>query len=129
MHWMFLMRMVLDRAKSFLNNMMPDIEAANLELQIKAQEEVVAKAEKKLRDLKDDQTSLERKLQENKSDQENTQKDIENQKQALGNTDRKKKKNDCKFNAVAETLDLLKMQSLLMHGEKQKGQLLVHWSM
>lgn len=74
----------VDRAKSFLNNMMPDIEAANLELQIKAQEEVVAKAEKKLRGLKDDQSSLEKKLQENKTDQENTQKDIENQKQSLG---------------------------------------------
>jgi chromosome segregation ATPase len=74
----------VDKAKSFLNNMMPDIEAANLELQIKAQEELVAKAEKKLRNLKDDQASLEKKLQENKTDQENTQKDIENQKQALG---------------------------------------------
>jgi hypothetical protein len=74
----------VDRAKSFLNNMMPDIEAANLELQIKAQEEVIAKAEKKLRGLKDDQASLEKKLQENKIDQENTQKDIENQKQSLG---------------------------------------------
>jgi hypothetical protein len=74
----------VDRAKSFLNNMMPDIEAANLELQIKAQEEVIAKAEKKLRGLKDDQASLEKKLQDNKLDQDNTQKDIENQKQALG---------------------------------------------
>jgi hypothetical protein len=74
----------VDRAKSFLNNMMPDIEAANLELQIKAQEEVIAKAEKKLRGLKDDQASLEKKLLENKTDQENTQKDIENQKQSLG---------------------------------------------
>jgi hypothetical protein len=74
----------VDKAKSFLNNMMPDIEAANLELQIKAQEELIAKAEKKLRNLKDDQASLEKKLQENKTDQENTQKDIENQKQALG---------------------------------------------
>lgn len=71
-------------AKSFLNNMLPDIEAANLELQIKAQEDVVAKAEKKMRDLKDDQLNLERRLQENKTDQENTQKDIESQKQALG---------------------------------------------
>ncbi len=74
----------VDKAKSFLNNMMPDIEAANLELQIKAQEELIAKAEKKLRGLKDDQASLEKKLQDNKTDQENTQKDIENQKQALG---------------------------------------------
>lgn len=72
------------KAKLFLNNMLPDIEAANLEIQIKDQEDVVAKAEKKLRDLKDDQASLEKKLQQNKSDQEGTQKDIESQKQALG---------------------------------------------
>lgn len=71
-------------AKSFLNNLLPDIEVANLELQIKAQEEVVAKAEKKMKDLKSDQLSLEKKLQQNNIDQENTQKDIENQKQSLG---------------------------------------------
>ncbi len=74
----------LDRAKSFLNNMMPDVVAADLELQIKAQEDVVAKAEKKLRGLKDDQAALEKKLADNKTDQENTQKDIENQKHTLG---------------------------------------------
>lgn len=73
-----------DRAKLLLNNMLPEIEAANLELQIKAQEEVVAKAEKKLKDLKDDQASLEKRLQQNKTDQEDTQKDIEAQKQSLG---------------------------------------------
>ncbi len=74
----------IGNAKSYLNNMLPDIEAANLELNIKAQEEVVAKAEKKLTGLKDDQASLEAKLQQNKTDQESTQKDIEAQKQALG---------------------------------------------
>jgi len=74
----------ISSAKAFLNKMLPDIEAANLELQIKAQEEVVAKAEKKLKDLKVDQASLEAKLQQNKTDQENTQKDIEAQKQSLG---------------------------------------------
>ena len=72
------------KAKLFLNNMLPDIEAAHLEIQIKDQEEVVAKAENKLKDLKDDQVSLEKKLQQNKEDQESTQKDIETQKQALG---------------------------------------------
>lgn len=72
------------RAKSFLNNLLPEVEAADLELQIIAQQEVVAKAEKKLRDLKEEQTSLERKITENKSSQESTQKDIESQKQALG---------------------------------------------
>jgi hypothetical protein len=74
----------VENAKIFLSNLRPNIEAANLELQIKAQEEVVAKAEKKLRGLKDDQTELEKKLTQNKADQESTQKDIENQKQSLG---------------------------------------------
>lgn len=72
------------RAKSFLNNLLPEVEAADLELQIIAQQEVVAKAEKKLRDLKEEQTSLERKIADNKTNQDNTQKDIESQKQALG---------------------------------------------
>jgi hypothetical protein len=74
----------ISSAKNYLNKLLPDIEAANLELQIKAQEEVVTKAEKKLKDLKVDQASLEAKLQQNKTDQENTQKDIEAQKQSLG---------------------------------------------
>ncbi|NOT49939.1 MAG: hypothetical protein HOP10_01520 [Chitinophagaceae bacterium] len=72
------------KAKVFLNNMLPEIEAAHLEIQIKEQEEVVTKAEKKLRELKDDQVSLEKKLQQNKTDQESTQKDIEVQKNSLG---------------------------------------------
>ena len=74
----------IGNAKSFLNNMLPEVEAADLELQIKAQEELVAKSEKRLRDLKEEQTNLERKLQDNKTNQENTQKEIESQKQALG---------------------------------------------
>ena len=74
----------INKAKSFLNNMLPEVEAADLELRIKDQEETVAKAEKKLRELKDDQSSLEKKLQDNKASQEATQKDIEAQKQALG---------------------------------------------
>jgi hypothetical protein len=82
----------IGNAKTFLNTMLPDIEAANLELQIKAQEEVVAKAEKRLRDLKDDQASLEKKLEQNKSDQEKTQKDIENQAQSLEALKGKRKK-------------------------------------
>ena len=83
----------INKAKSFLNNMLPEVEAADLELRIKDQEETVAKAEKKLRDLKDDQTSLEKKLQDNKASQEATQKDIEAQKQALGTLMGKRKTN------------------------------------
>jgi hypothetical protein len=74
----------INKAKSFLHNMLPEVEAADLELRIKDQEETISKAEKKLKTLKDDQASLEKRLSENKSDQEATQKDIETQKQALG---------------------------------------------
>lgn len=70
-------------AKSFLNNMLPDIEAANLEIQIKAQEEVVAKAEKKLVVLQKDKLELETKLATNVKTQDDTIKDIEVQKQNL----------------------------------------------
>jgi hypothetical protein len=71
------------RAKTFVNNLIPDIESANLELQIKAQQESIAKAEKKLRDLQDEKQSLERKLDENIKNQENTQKELEAQKRNL----------------------------------------------
>jgi hypothetical protein len=74
----------INKAKSFLNNMLPEVEAADLELRIKDQEETVARAEKKLNALKDDQVNLEKKLSDNKAEQEATQKDIEAQKQALG---------------------------------------------
>ncbi|HEX7845501.1 MAG TPA: hypothetical protein VF476_06820 [Chitinophagaceae bacterium] len=75
------------RAKGFLNNLQPEVEAADLELQITAQEGVVVKAEKKLKNLKDDKSDMEKKIQKlqddikkNEKDQEDAQKDIENQK-------------------------------------------------
>ena len=79
------------RAKSFLNDLLPEVEAADLELQIQAQAEVVARAEKKLRDLKEEQALLEKKILENRSGQETAQKDIEVQKQALGVLEGKRK--------------------------------------
>lgn len=73
----------VDKAKSFLNNLRPNVEAAKLELDIKAQEDVIAKAEKKLKTLKDEQTDLETRLAKNKEDQLNTEKDISTQKTNL----------------------------------------------
>jgi hypothetical protein len=80
----------VEKTKSFLNNLQPLMEEAGLELQIKNQEEVVTKAEKKLSNLKDDQDSMEKKikklqedLKDNAKDQENQQKEIEAQKVAL----------------------------------------------
>ena len=74
-----------EHARTFLNNMRPEVEAANLELQIKDQEETVAKAEKKLKGLQNDKEDLEKKLNKNLKDQDDTQKDIQNQKQVLEN--------------------------------------------
>lgn len=83
----------IGRAKSFLNNMLPEIEASHLELQIKVQEETVAKAEKKLKGLQEDKIVLEKKLAENIQGQDETIKDIEAQKIALETLQGKRKKN------------------------------------
>lgn len=78
------------RVKDFLESLQPDVLAADLEIQIKNQEDVVAKAEKRLKNLKDDQASMEKKiknlqddLKKNSRDQDDAQKDIENQKVSL----------------------------------------------
>ena len=88
----------ITRAKNFLNNLLPGVEASQLELDIKSQEDVVAKAEKKLKRLQDDKKDMEdkiRKLQDdirtNERDQENTQKDIINQKLNLENLRNKRR--------------------------------------
>ena len=83
----------IGKAKSYLNEMLPDIEAANLELQIAAQEEVVTKAEKKLKELQDDKLNLEKKLAENATAQDETIKDIDAQKKSLEALKEKRKKN------------------------------------
>ena len=80
----------LGKAKSFLYNLLPDIEAENLELQITAQEDLVTKAEKKLKALKDDKDDMEKRvkklqddIKENEKDQEKQTSEIENQRKAL----------------------------------------------
>lgn len=80
----------VEKAKSFLNSLQPMMEEANLELEIKAQEEALAKTEKKLKEMKNEQETMEKnikKLQEslkdNEKDQDKQQKEIENQKQIL----------------------------------------------
>lgn len=80
----------LGKAKSFLYNLLPDIEAENLELQILSQEEVVSKAEKKMKTLQSDKDDMEKRLkklqediEQNKKDQEKQTSEIENQRKAL----------------------------------------------
>lgn len=82
--------LVNSNIKTFLNNLAPDVDAFNLEVEIKAQEGAVVKAQKKLKDLKDDQESMEKKikklqedLKDNARDQEKQQKEIEDQQKLL----------------------------------------------
>lgn len=75
--------------KSFLNEIVPSIEAHDLEVSIKEQDEVVKKAERKLRNLEDDQKNLERKIRnmeeqlaQNKRDQESQVAEVAKQRSA-----------------------------------------------
>jgi hypothetical protein len=79
-----------ERARRFLENLAPDVEAADLEIQIRTQEEIISKAEKKFKGLQDDKASMEDKIRKlrddikvNETDQNSTQIEITNQKIAL----------------------------------------------
>jgi hypothetical protein len=92
---------IINNARTFLDNLLPEVEAFNLELQIKDQEDAVAKAEKKLRTLQDDRESLEKKIRnlqddliKNDKDQENTRKEIETLRQALESLKSKRRLQD-----------------------------------
>ena len=80
----------IDEGREFLNAMVPSIEAYNLEVEIKQQEETVKKAEKKLTSLEDDQKDMEKKikalqdkLEENKIEQKKQVEEVAKQKGAL----------------------------------------------
>jgi predicted RNase H-like nuclease (RuvC/YqgF family) len=86
------------KVKEFLNELGSSIEAAYLESQIKEQEEVVAKNEKKNRNLVDDIASLEKKirnLQEDlaktKREQEEQAKEVTRQQEILNTIKAKRK--------------------------------------
>ncbi len=81
-----------EQVKDFLRNLLPNIEAADLEIQIRTQEEAIAKAEKKMKNLRAEKEELEKKLSDNIADQESTQKDIDNQKLTLEVLKGKRKK-------------------------------------
>lgn len=72
-----------EQVKSYLSAMIPDIEAENLELDIKAQEEAIIKAEKKLEGLKKEEQDLQKKLESNGRSQKDTENEIKAKKQGL----------------------------------------------
>lgn len=80
----------MDEAKTYLNELAPAIEAYQLELQIKEQNENVIKAEAKYKGFADDATDLEkkrvdldRKIADNKQDVQKQTAEVEVQKQRL----------------------------------------------
>jgi hypothetical protein len=91
--------LTISRAKTFLNNLLPAVEAYDLSQQVVAQQEAVAKAEKKYKNLQDDADDLQKKkkkledqIQDNLKEQKNQLADIEKQKQ-LFETIKAKQKN------------------------------------
>lgn len=80
----------MEQAKTYLSELAPAIEAYNLELLIKHQNEAIIKGESKFKNLRDDASDLEQKranvennILENKQNQKTQQSDLENQKQKL----------------------------------------------
>ena len=83
-------RFKVSDSKELLNRIAPYIDAYNLDVQIKKQEEVVKKSEKRLLNLKDDQYDLEKRLKsvqdkitQNKNDQLLQTEDLNRQKDTL----------------------------------------------
>lgn len=88
----------LDGAKDLLNDMVPSIDAYNLEVQIQDQEEVLKKSQKKYDGLVDDQKDYEKKiknlqdkLEENKKDQEKQSDEVKKQQSILDTLKGKRK--------------------------------------
>lgn len=75
----------IDGAKNYLRQMLPSIEAHNLEVQIAGQEDAVKKAEKKYDNLTDDAKDLERRLKKLQNDIEENKKSIERQRLEVEN--------------------------------------------
>ena len=85
-----LSRTELDKAKSFLENLTPDVEAAHIDILVATQSEVVINTEKKLKQLQADSVELQKKLQilqeeilNNSKAQETQTKEIVTQKEVL----------------------------------------------
>ena len=82
--------LAMEQAKTFLNELVPAIDAYNLELTIKDQNESLTKAESKLKglvnegkDLEDKRTGIDKKIADNKAGQQGQLNEVESQKRKL----------------------------------------------
>ncbi len=76
----------IDKAKALLNNLVPYIDAHNLEVQIGAQQDMLKKAQKKQNSLLNEQGDLEKKLRKIQDDLNQNKVDQAAQTQAMQNT-------------------------------------------
>ncbi len=79
----------LEDGRTFLNEMAPSVGAFDLEVSIKEQDQIVEKAEKKLKSLEDNEKNLEKKIRdlqekltENRRDQESQRAELSKQRSA-----------------------------------------------
>jgi len=79
-----------EKLKSFLSELIPSIEATNVDFMVNEQFAAVVKSQKKLKNLQNDQNSMERKvrnlqddLKKNAKDQDEMQKEITRQQEVL----------------------------------------------
>lgn len=89
---------VISNGKKFLDNLLPAVEAYDLQQQVVAQQDAVAKAEKKYKNLQDDADDLQKKkkkledqIQDNLKEQKNQLSEIEKQKQLFESIKAKQK--------------------------------------
>jgi hypothetical protein len=78
--------MRIDKAKSFLNQLVPFLDAHNTEVQVIAQQDVLKKSQKKLLNLQNDQNDLEKKIRKIQSDQDQNKSDLLKQTQDIQTT-------------------------------------------
>ncbi len=98
-------------AKSFLDNLVPYLDAHNTDVQVNTQQEALKKAQKNLTGLQDDQLSLEKKQRNLIADQAQNKTDILKQTQDITNTvtsdDNVKNKAQKKMNKLLDEQDNL----------------------
>ena len=76
----------MGKAKAFLNNLVPYIDAHNTDVQISEQQDVLKKAQKKMNSLITDQSDIEKKIRKLQADEDQNKTDILKMTQDIQNT-------------------------------------------
>jgi hypothetical protein len=98
-----------DKAKAFLNSLVPYIDAHNIDVQIADQQDVLKKAQKKMNNLINDQSDVEKKIRKLQADEDQNKSYILKQTNEIQNTvnanDDVKNKSQKKMNKLLDEQD------------------------